>query len=158
MCNAICYADAKGNTSTGRFIRGKAGSRIRTDDLLITNQLLYQLSYAGIDEGKLLSFHGAFKASSAHARIVYAICIRWHKPGPSAQFRYIGKTGARASPRGSIPSANSRNCHGSETNTAEEQAILIPKHSHFSDTRCFYPTSSFIKLFPAVSIFERQIK
>ena len=29
-----------------------AGSRIRTDDLLITNQLLYQLSYAGIYEGK----------------------------------------------------------------------------------------------------------
>jgi hypothetical protein len=26
----------------------KAGSRARTDDLLITNQLLYQLSYAGI--------------------------------------------------------------------------------------------------------------
>src|SRR5262249_52647476 len=25
-----------------------AGSRIRTDDLLITNQLLYQLSYAGV--------------------------------------------------------------------------------------------------------------
>ena len=29
-----------------RFSEG-AGSRIRTDDLLITNQLLYQLSYAG---------------------------------------------------------------------------------------------------------------
>jgi hypothetical protein len=29
-----------------RFTSG-AGSRIRTDDLLITNQLLYQLSYAG---------------------------------------------------------------------------------------------------------------
>ena len=27
-----------------------AGSRIRTDDLLITNQLLYQLSYAGTTE------------------------------------------------------------------------------------------------------------
>jgi hypothetical protein len=26
----------------------RAGSRIRTDDLLITNQLLYQLSYAGV--------------------------------------------------------------------------------------------------------------
>jgi hypothetical protein len=26
----------------------KAGSRARTDDLLITNQLLYQLSYAGV--------------------------------------------------------------------------------------------------------------
>ena len=31
------------------FLRegGRAGSRDRTDDLLITNQLLYQLSYAG---------------------------------------------------------------------------------------------------------------
>ena len=29
-----------------------AGRRIRTDDLLITNQLLYQLSYAGISIGK----------------------------------------------------------------------------------------------------------
>ena len=29
-----------------------AGSRIRTDDLLITNQLLYQLSYAGVHLGK----------------------------------------------------------------------------------------------------------
>ena len=27
--------------------QSKAGRRIRTDDLLITNQLLYQLSYAG---------------------------------------------------------------------------------------------------------------
>jgi hypothetical protein len=30
----------------------KAGYRARTDDLLITNQLLYQLSYAGVYEGK----------------------------------------------------------------------------------------------------------
>ena len=29
-----------------------AGSRIRTDDLLITNQLLYQLSYAGFSLGE----------------------------------------------------------------------------------------------------------
>jgi hypothetical protein len=29
-----------------------AGSRIRTDDLLITNQLLYQLSYVGVYLGK----------------------------------------------------------------------------------------------------------
>ncbi|MEY2489222.1 MAG: hypothetical protein QOC70_1164 [Verrucomicrobiota bacterium] len=27
----------------------RAGNRVRTDDLLITNQLLYQLSYAGND-------------------------------------------------------------------------------------------------------------
>ena len=32
-----------------------AGSRIRTDDLLITNQLLYQLSYAGVPIRKLFS-------------------------------------------------------------------------------------------------------
>jgi hypothetical protein len=51
----------------------RAGSRIRTDDLLITNQLLYQLSYAGIYEGKLLPF------TALSRRIVYAICIRWHK-------------------------------------------------------------------------------
>jgi hypothetical protein len=54
------------------YIRG-AGNRVRTDDLLITNQLLYQLSYAGIYEGKLLSF------TALSRRIVYAICIRWHK-------------------------------------------------------------------------------
>ena len=36
--------------SNGQAFQSKfkgAGSRIRTDDLLITNQLLYQLSYAG---------------------------------------------------------------------------------------------------------------
>ena len=34
------------------FTRGKCGanSRIRTDDLLITNELLYQLSYVGLSE------------------------------------------------------------------------------------------------------------
>jgi hypothetical protein len=29
----------------------RAGNRVRTDDLLITNQLLYQLSYAGFCRG-----------------------------------------------------------------------------------------------------------
>jgi hypothetical protein len=33
----------------------RAGSRIRTDDLLITNQLLYQLSYTGVPIRKLFS-------------------------------------------------------------------------------------------------------
>jgi hypothetical protein len=31
----------------------RAGNRVRTDDLLITNQLLYQLSYAGFSEKAL---------------------------------------------------------------------------------------------------------
>jgi hypothetical protein len=58
-----------------------AGSRIRTDDLLITNQLLYQLSYAGIYEGgSSLSqrFQGAL-----YTPFVYGVT----KPSPSAQFR-----------------------------------------------------------------------
>jgi hypothetical protein len=39
----ICSFEHRKN----RAFDWKAGSRIRTDDLLITNQLLYQLSYAG---------------------------------------------------------------------------------------------------------------
>jgi hypothetical protein len=35
------------NRASFAHIIKEAGSRIRTDDLLITNQLLYQLSYAG---------------------------------------------------------------------------------------------------------------
>jgi hypothetical protein len=31
------------------LISNPAGNRDRTDDLLITNQLLYQLSYAGVE-------------------------------------------------------------------------------------------------------------
>ena len=38
--------------SVNRPIYEGAGSRIRTDDLLITNQLLYQLSYAGFSLGE----------------------------------------------------------------------------------------------------------
>jgi hypothetical protein len=32
-----------------------AGNRVRTDDLLITNQLLYQLSYAGFSGGRTIA-------------------------------------------------------------------------------------------------------
>jgi hypothetical protein len=35
-----------GSIHTGTILE-RAGNRVRTDDLLITNQLLYQLSYAG---------------------------------------------------------------------------------------------------------------
>jgi hypothetical protein len=50
-----------------------AGSRIRTDDLLITNQLLYQLSYAGIYEGKAHSLTPFSRAA------VPPILIPWQK-------------------------------------------------------------------------------
>ena len=36
------------------LISRRAGNRVRTDDLLITNQLLYQLSYAGFSGGEII--------------------------------------------------------------------------------------------------------
>src|SRR4029077_17498280 len=43
-----------------------AGSRIRTDDLLITNQLLYQLSYAGKNAAHI----------NAHRGLEQVACLR----------------------------------------------------------------------------------
>jgi hypothetical protein len=37
---------------SGAAFEDGAGNRVRTDDLLITNQLLYQLSYAGLCRGE----------------------------------------------------------------------------------------------------------
>ena len=44
-----------------------AGSRIRTDDLLITNQLLYQLSYAGKNTAHI---NGRCRVKQVACRIV----------------------------------------------------------------------------------------
>ena len=43
----------KGQQPEQRLEAKRAGRRIRTDDLLITNQLLYQLSYAGFGKQAL---------------------------------------------------------------------------------------------------------
>ena len=51
----LCSGVAAFTFSGARQAKAGAGRRIRTDDLLITNQLLYQLSYAGIYEGKVAS-------------------------------------------------------------------------------------------------------
>ena len=59
-------------------MRSGAGSRARTDDLLITNQLLYQLSYAGIYSGKRLLNRGS------DARFLYSLSIRWLRACPLA--------------------------------------------------------------------------
>ena len=40
-----------------------AGSRVRTDDLLITNQLLYQLSYTGVISCKPFVYRGLREAA-----------------------------------------------------------------------------------------------
>jgi hypothetical protein len=45
MSNRVTPIDSCGFEELSKKIG--AGRRIRTDDLLITNQLLYQLSYAG---------------------------------------------------------------------------------------------------------------
>ena len=50
--------------SSNEALCERAGSRIRTDDLLITNQLLYQLSYAGEVNVKALQAHNVKTESS----------------------------------------------------------------------------------------------
>ncbi len=42
-----------------------AGRRIRTDDLLITNQLLYQLSYAGVTWATMAAAGGLARGKDA---------------------------------------------------------------------------------------------
>jgi hypothetical protein len=61
--------------SLGDFKQG-AGRRIRTDDLLITNQLLYQLSYAGAYERKLTCLT-ALSSAIVHASLTikYRLCV-----------------------------------------------------------------------------------
>jgi hypothetical protein len=56
------YPSAALVAATQPTILTGAGRRIRTDDLLITNQLLYQLSYAGMSLRKI-----AVNRSSASA-------------------------------------------------------------------------------------------
>ena len=52
----------------GSISEDKAGRRIRTDDLLITNQLLYQLSYAGVNARSVAHRRGADKRRARHIR------------------------------------------------------------------------------------------
>jgi hypothetical protein len=62
--------------ATWRVIK-RAGNRVRTDDLLITNQLLYQLSYAGFSrEGErnhILAVRATLCFQNATAKICFQI-------------------------------------------------------------------------------------
>src|SRR5262245_43379937 len=77
MCNAICYANPVFETSVNPISEG-AGSRIRTDDLLITNQLLYQLSYAGLLLGK--STYRTGGEVPYFTVILYGLLVKQRKP------------------------------------------------------------------------------
>jgi hypothetical protein len=56
---------------------GRAGNRVRTDDLLITNQLLYQLSYAGIfevcEKNHILAVAATLCFQNARAKIYFRV-------------------------------------------------------------------------------------
>ena len=54
-------------TLAGNLFTG-AGRRIRTDDLLITNQLLYQLSYAGNNARSVAQRSARHKPRAIHIR------------------------------------------------------------------------------------------
>ena len=53
-----------------------AGSRIRTDDLLITNQLLYQLSYAGKKAAHINARRRLKQVADHFVVVVTAQCTR----------------------------------------------------------------------------------
>lgn len=57
-------------------ITSGAGSRIRTDDLLITNQLLYQLSYAGLPQ---MVFYSIFMGFSRVGPILTVYNVTYFK-------------------------------------------------------------------------------
>jgi hypothetical protein len=84
----------------------RAGSRIRTDDLLITNQLLYQLSYAGICFDKRCSgrypnversvYHYLHSAEANFANISRQACrYRARSKEKTTRLRPIKKEGSR---------------------------------------------------------------
>ena len=64
MTHAIFLA--VGVRVSGKYLENGARNPIRTDDLLITNQLLCQLSYAGLNETGV--FYGV-RQDSAHPLI-----------------------------------------------------------------------------------------
>jgi hypothetical protein len=68
-----------------------AGRRIRTDDLLITNQLLYQLSYAGNKETEYL-------ATDEHRfTLISKSCTKYSMPSNQSVFflcKSVAKTSA----------------------------------------------------------------
>src|SRR5271165_1232738 len=54
----------------------RAGNRVRTDDLLITNQLLYQLSYAGFVSGCEWDHILAVSATLCFQNATAKLCFR----------------------------------------------------------------------------------
>jgi hypothetical protein len=78
-------------STLGDFKQG-AGRRIRTDDLLITNQLLYQLSYAGADERKLTCLT-ALSSAILHA----SFTIKYRLRRRAGEYRCLNNEGVRGS-------------------------------------------------------------
>jgi len=56
---------------------GGANGRIRTDDLLITNELLYQLSYIGCMAAYDGDFDSAWQAETLDEKMLANNSIRW---------------------------------------------------------------------------------
>jgi hypothetical protein len=83
-------------SSLGDFKQG-AGRRIRTDDLLITNQLLYQLSYAGAYERKLTCLT-ALSSAILHASLTTKYRLRRR----DGEYRCLNNEGVRGSIKGAI--------------------------------------------------------
>jgi hypothetical protein len=73
------------------LILKRAGNRVRTDDLLITNQLLYQLSYAGFsrdyEKNHILAVAATICFQNATAKLCFQILKVATKPAQAGELR-----------------------------------------------------------------------
>ncbi len=70
-----------GRIQNERELKSGAGTKIRTRDLLITNQLLYQLSYTGIRAYQGLRFYVLRPANAMFSDMILSIAVAGHANG-----------------------------------------------------------------------------
>ena len=84
-----------GGASAGRFLKLGAGEGNRTPDPRITNALLYQLSYPGIEFASLTATAPDLKASvrffALHIMVERALALRPVIPTPRSESSYRGR-------------------------------------------------------------------
>ena len=76
----VCPLWPLGNSPILSIQVGGAGRRIRTPDLLITNQLLYRLSYTGVLNRTRLLYYGFRNCQALFSRISFSLGTEREQP------------------------------------------------------------------------------
>jgi hypothetical protein len=74
-----------GRIQNERELKSGAGTKIRTRDLLITNQLLYQLSYTGIKAYQGLRFYVLRPANAMFSDMILSTAVAGYANGFSVR-------------------------------------------------------------------------